>query len=187
MKIRNIILVLIIIVAIRSCTGCCGDPMEIPFDFLKIETIAAETMYSEEVFFKVDISDTAHLYYGSNCKNYGFGYTSAYALSCEDAIYISNQQVTEIQIETLFPISSEITAGSNVSHLFYSRDFLYYPLQELVSKGLNKRVYTNPKSSFTIFLKEKVENSVAQFVIMLEFSDGSSLTDTTSVITIIPN
>lgn len=185
MKLTNIIIVLITIIAIRSCSGCCEDPPEIPFDYRKMEIETVENMFSEKVFFEITISDTIRNYYAGQSYKPNFGFTNAHALSCPDPVYISNQQLKKIQVETLFPISSQIPAGQDVSSYFYGRSKLYISLDELIASMSN--VYYQPQTSFTLFLKEKVENENAQFVITLNFSDGSVLIDTTKMINIIAN
>ncbi len=184
-RIRYVFYIVLLIFALRSCTGCCEDPPEVPFDFTSIETLVPENAFAEEIHLKITLSDTTDHFLGSALFVPDFGFTNAYGLSCNDLFFVPNQKVKGIMIETLYDISPLLPAGTDVSDNFYARDFLYYSLDELISKLSQIEVYFSPESVFSVFLKEKVENSMARFRIEIEFTDGRSMTDTTAIIHII--
>jgi len=184
-RIRYVVYIVLLIFALRSCTGCCGDPIEVPFDFTSIETLVPENAFAEEIHLKITLSDTTDHFLGSALIVQDFGFTNAYGLSCDNFFYVPNQKVKSIMIETLYDISPLLPAGTDVSDNFYARDFLYYSLGDLIGKLSQIETYYFPESVISVFLKEKVENSLARFKIEIEFTDGRLMTDTTAIIHII--
>lgn len=155
----------------------------------------SNSMYSSAVAFSITLTDTSQYwpYYSSNFQRASFGYASACATSVDcDPYFVANQKIVDVTIVTLYNLNSVILAGTNVTNLFlaHSSNFydgvLYSSFEDLLTK-LNSQPTFQPRINFNVFLKPPVNNSVAQFVFSVSFSDGTHLCDTTKLITIIQN
>jgi len=198
MKKRNILCILSPMLLVGLCIGGFPDPVEVRFNYSKIETFVPENAFPGEVSVRIRLSDTARVQYPFSYRLGQLGISRAYGLSPPDPFfYVPNQRVASIQIKTLHHISTAFPALSDVSAGFYGLEeggFLFVKLNDFIGNQANFRVrffhqefQSRPFSEFTIYLRERIENPTARFVIQVAFSDGSSLIDTTRAITITPN
>jgi hypothetical protein len=147
-------------------------------------------MAKAAVAFQVYLSSDLPLI-GRATHNYqGFGFSDACAWSKTNcpSYYISNQAVESISVVSLFELSESLPAHSDVSGLFlgsdetgwYSTD-LYLTLDKL-SQKINHTYIDAQEVQFRLFLGRTVENDSAQFVVNVNFTDHTSLSDTTHLI-----
>lgn len=190
---------------LRAISGCfnhdCPDDVY-PFDFSKIKinnldnsgmgpkVISNNTMNKAAVAFQVFISSDLSYLGQSRQKTQGFGFSEVNAFSKTKCptYYVSNQSVERISVVTLFEISSLIPAKTEISDLFLGSDEtswyktnLYLPLQKL-SQKINHTYIDAQEVQFRLFLGREIENDSAQFIVNIEFSDSTSLSDTTHLI-----
>jgi hypothetical protein len=202
---KKAILILLIANIIRIIPGCCEcDDSTMPFNFNKIDiinldnsgdwaiTTSSNTMMPEAVAFEVALFDSLGYYYAyePSLNLGGIGY--AQAMRCDCAFPLrANQYLTSIKITSLYSLTSDIHAGSDVSGLFVaqptnnaSSGSLYISLESICNQSNGKTYYDSGIESFGLYLTIPVENSRARFVISAIFSDDSMLSDTTRLITI---
>jgi hypothetical protein len=202
---KKVLLILAVTNIIRIIPGCCEcDDSTMPFNFNKIAiinldnsgdraiTTTSNTMMREAVAFEVALFDSLGYYYAyeSSLNLGGIGYAQAMSCDCSFPLK-ANQYLTSIKITTLYSLSSEIHAGSDVSGLFVaqptnnsSSGSLYSSLNTICNQTNGKAYYDSGMESFGLFLTIPVENSRARFVISTIFSDDTILCDTTQLITI---
>ena len=148
-----------------------------------------DTMKSAAVAFKVNIVADS-LYYLTKTINtpvFGFSQAKAWEKDCE-AYYKANQDVNRIKVTTVFDISGDIPANSDIS-----KDILYNTynnINKLYSDFEDIKSYLNQSESsigntFFIFYKNTVQNDSIQFVVELSLSDGRIISDTSNIIRII--
>lgn len=183
---------------LEFCIGYCPDPQPVPFNYTRMETFVPETTFPSEVSVRIRLSDTVPWEPWSDRRLVHFGFPRAYGLSCEDPFFpVPNQIITGIQIKTLHHISTAFPALSDVSNSFYGLEeggFLFVKLNDFIwnranfrARFLHHEFQSRPFSEFRLYLRERVENTTAQFVVQVALSDGSSHIDTTRAITIKPN
>jgi|GEM_PF-1210674 hypothetical protein len=198
MKIRNILVMLTPLLLLEFCIGSCPDPQPVPFNYTGMETFVPEITFPGEISVKIRLSDTVPWEPWRERGLAHFGFPRAYGLTCEDPYFpVPNQIITGIQIKTLHHISNAFPALSDVSAGFYGLEeggFLFVKLNDFIGNQANFRArllhhefQSRPFSEFRLYLRERVENPTARFVIQVALSDGSSLVDTTRAITITPN
>jgi hypothetical protein len=186
---------------IQSC-GCQDDPHFFDFDQITVLNLdnskdypissSTDTMYSSAVTFEISISDNkgyAYLRKG----NFGFGFSEAVASECPIQ-FKSNQQISEITIITLEAISSEIPENTDITDLFLglvpynsSLTYLYEPIDKLYNKINQETYFDDTTAAFQIFSKVNIQNEIARFAIIIDLSDGRTLTGLTDLIHIIPS
>lgn len=201
---KKVILILLVANMLRIIPGCCEcDDSTMPFSFNKIDllnldnsgdwamTSSNDTMASEAVAFEVALFDSLGFSYAQETpvNMGGFGYASAFSCSC-NMPYKANQYLTAVRITTLYALTPEIAAGSDVSGLFVAQptnnsasgSSLYISLESVCSQTNGKTYYDSGNESFGLYLKTGVENTKARFVITTTFSDNRILSDTTNLI-----
>ncbi|MHC1775204.1 MAG: DUF5034 domain-containing protein [Lentimicrobium sp.] len=202
---KKALLILLIANIIRIIPGCCEcDDSTMPFDFNKMDiinldnsgdwtvTTNSDTMMPEAVAFEVELFDSLGYYYAENFKSELKGFTSARAMSCDCSFPLkANHYLTSIRITSLYALSPETEAGSDVSDFFVARPTnnsssggLYSSLETICQESNGKTYYDSGMESFGMFLTIPVENTQARFVINIGFSDNSVLSDTTRLINI---
>lgn len=203
--IKKVLLILAVTNIIRIIPGCCDcDSSSMPFNFNKMDiinldnsgdwalTTNSDTMMAEAVAFEVELFDSLGYYYAEDFKSNLKGFSSAQAMRCDCSFPLKpNQYLTSISITSLFALSSEISAGSDVSGLFVARPTnnsssggLYSSLETTCNETNGKTYYDSGIESFGLYLTIPVENSRARFVISTNFSDDTILCDTTRLIII---
>jgi hypothetical protein len=188
---------------VLSC-GCDIDEAFADFNTLSIENVdnsghrpvvsASDTMHSEAVAFRIIIADTTSMLYVENNQRTNLGFKQANAWQCACWIkYYANQEIRNIQITTLYPLSGEIHANSDVTHLFLAidprglwRNNLYIEIDEIY-EAINGNSYCDerPREHFHVALRIKAEHDVAQFLIKVELSDHRTFSETTNLIHLI--
>ncbi len=200
--IRSVSIILMLFI-LRALSGCfnhdCPDDVY-PFDFSKIKinnldnsgmgpkVISNNTMNKAAVAFQVFISSDLSYLGKYRRKTQGFGFSEVNAWTPCPTYYASNQSVESISVVTLLEISSLIPANTEISDLFLGSDEtswyktnLYLPLQKL-SQKINHTYIDAQEVQFRLFLGREIENDSAQFIVNIEFSDSTSLSDTTHLI-----
>ena len=122
----------------------------------------------------------------------GFTTLSAQDCNCEDQ-YVPNQTISEIHIRTLYEINEDYCCNDEVTSIFLANSCtdcedigsFYITIDELLKRINPESLYYTPVNKFLIYLKETVENEVAQFEIEVVFSDGQSIITQTELITIV--
>ncbi|MBK6963358.1 MAG: DUF5034 domain-containing protein [Bacteroidales bacterium] len=203
--IKRALLILAIANLIRIIPGCCEcDDSTMPFNFNKMDiinldnsgdwavTTNIDTMMAEAVAFEVELFDSLGYYYAEDFKSNLKGFSSARAMSCDCSFPLkANHYLTSIRITSLYALSPEIDAGSDVSDFFVasptnnsSSGSLYSSLETICNESNGKTYYDSGMESFGLYLTIPVDNNQARFVISIGFSDNSVLSDTTRLITI---
>lgn len=205
--VRKILIILLFGFILRTLTSCicnCSDDTT-PFDFqnIMIENLdnsgdwpvvtEHNEMYSKAVAFSVT-AFAEDIFVMNMLKQINLaGFNSAKAFSCDCAVLFSaNQKIEKITITTLFSISDQIPAMSNVTDYFVADshernnwETIYVDMDNIISHINPETYYDSGSQDIQVFLKEEVKNDKAQFIIDLDLSDGRVLSDTTNLITII--
>ena len=205
---KKTILILLVANVLRIIPGCCNcDDTPNFFDFNKtdirnldnsgewLRSSTSDTMLPGAVAFEVNLYDSLGYFYNEYASGNLFksiGFKTSQALSCDCAWpFMARQFLDDIRITTLYDVSGDIPAGSDVTDLFVgqvrgnSSSSVYITLANVIRQTENKTYYDGGIESFGIFLKPEIENSIAQFTIQLTFSDQRVLTDTTNLIHIL--
>jgi hypothetical protein len=202
---KKAFLIIAVSVILRMIPGCCDcDESTIPFNFNKIETInldnsgewavttQSDTMKPEAVAFELALFDSTGYYYAHEPSLNLPGFGQAKAMSCDCSFpFKANQYLSNIRIISLYALSPEIAAGSDVSDFFVasptnnsSSGSLYSSLETICQESKGKTYYDSGIESFGLYLTIPAENNQARFVINIWFSDNSMLSDTTRLISI---
>jgi hypothetical protein len=197
---KRISVIIIIFNLVRLFQGCNDYTQQIIlFDLNKIhvsninnaglhaEQAGSDTMFSEAVAFRIELSDTMNYIHLSALKPAGIGISSCLAKEPSPS-YKPGQMIETISIISLFDISGAIPANTEVTAYFcygfdnYSVPGDLYLSWDQLEEILNEWSFNNKKISFDLFFKENIQAGFAQFEITLGLSDGSTLRDTTSLI-----
>lgn len=194
------ILIVIIGFSIRLFFSCVQPP---PIDMLynsislkgidnsgeHIRRNYSDTLYSEALAIELTLTDSS-MYYGSNGSRFfqDLSFNSAFAWSYSKS-YQPINKVQEINVFTLFEINSTLLTGDEISdsvlYAFGKRYDLYY--DEDAAIGHINDLQGDHSSVVYIIIKLPVENTRAQFNVVVSFEDGTVLSDTTNTFTIIPS
>lgn len=207
MKTFSKLILIIIIVSIArfipSCCSCQNDEYSFSYETIAIRNIdnsgawskpsTKNVMPAKGVAFEIQIKGIAPVMAKcNNLQSLGFNTLTAQTCNC-DELYYSTSSIQDIRIRTLEKINDDFCCGDDVTNLFLANSCIscedignfYITIDELVRRinpeALNKTLL----NSFLIYLSVPVENSVAQFEIEVELSDGTSIVAQTSLITII--
>lgn len=202
--IPKVVFVLLIAVIIRIIPGCCdcNEPLQyFNFNTTRLTFIdnagtyprpmPGDTMNAAAVAIKLEMADSAGYFQYSRVLKTGFpGFSTASAWCYCPIPMKANAWLKQIKITTLYPISDEIAAGTDVSSLFvgsleygyYSGGSLYLTLESLCLQTNDKTYQDAGIESFLLFLKPEVAYDSARFAISLSLSDNRILNDTTSLI-----
>lgn len=187
---------------IQSC-GCQDNPHFFDFDQITVLNLdnskdyissnPTDTMFSSAVAFEICISGSkgfAHLWK----SNYSLGFSEAGAMQECPIRFVSNQQITKIAIKTLETISSEIPENTDITDLFLglvpstsSLKYLYEPIDNLYNKINQETFFDDATATFQVFCKVNIQNEKARFAIIIDLSDGRTLTGLTDLIHIKPS
>lgn len=149
-----------------------------------------DILYSKAVAFNLTIADTTDTYVSrySYFKK-ALSFKQAYAMSIPDPSYIPSESVESVTIYSLFDINGAIKAGDIITeHLLFvnfENQGLYNGFDAIYAHYNGEQTYKN--SSAVLVLKTEVENTQAQFKVEVVLDDGSILTTTSPVFTIIPS
>lgn len=146
-------------------------------------------LYSEAVALKLALQDTNRNYYCSSettLQNLiaGLAFTQAFADQPVE-IFKPVNNVEEINIYTLYDMKPYFNAGEEISDSVMCPAGYGFNLYEPLNKVVSKINQTNPECSFTCVLKNKINNTEARFKVDVVLSDGSTLSDTTEIFTIL--
>jgi len=200
---KKVMLIMALAVIIRLIPGCCDcDESTIPFNFNKTDivnldnsgewavTTNSDTMKPGAVAFEVALFDSLGYFYAPEPSLNSIGFGQAKAMSCDCSIpFSANQNLTSIRITTLYALTPEIAAGSDVSGLFVARltnnsstGSLYSSLESICRQTEGKTYYDSGVESFGLFLTIPVGNDRVRFAISFQLSDNTILNDTTGLI-----
>jgi len=202
---KKVMLIMALAGIIRLIPGCCDcDESTVPFSFNKTDivnldnsgewavTTTTDTMKPGAVAFEVALFDSLGYFYAPEPSLNSIGFGQAKAMSCDCSIpFSANQYLTSIRITSLYALTPEIIAGSDVSGHFVARPTnnsstgsLYSSLESICKQTEGKTYYDSGVESFGLFLRIPVENIRARFIIDIYLSDETILRDTTHMITI---
>jgi len=145
------------------------------------------------VAFEIQIVGTEPVLTSQNkLKWNGFNTLSAQSCNCEE-LYLANRTIASISIKTLEKLNDDFCCNDDVTNLFLANSCVncenigsfYITVDELVRRINPEAFYQIPVNQFLIYLKVPIENSVAQFEIIIVLSDGQTITNQTSLIEII--
>jgi len=200
---KKVLLILALAGIIRLIPGCCDcDESTIPFSFNKTDivnldnsgawavTTNSDTMKRGAVAFEVALFDSLGYFYAAEPSLNSIGFGQAKAMSCDCSIpFSANQSLKSIRVTSLYALSPEIAAGSDVSGHFVGRltnnsstGSLYTSLESICGQTIGKTYYDSGVESFGLFLKVPVENDRVRFAISIQLSDNTILNDTTGLI-----
>ena len=183
-----------------SCTPYSQDPIEINYNSISLVGIdnsdihlgyysTIDTIYSDAVALKLTLSDTSNFYatsfYQDLIQTFSFQTLKADDI---DPSYIPRNKVIDISVKTMFDINDSLNAGDDISEyvLTASRDDfdLYHNLNQGVL-WLNGIQSYYESSSIILILKTSVENTTAQFEVIVTLDNGNKLIGMTEIFTII--
>lgn len=198
----KILLFLVIDFGLRLVFSCNPPPPEeINFNYNKIDVVgvdnsgqylnannAVDTMYAGAVALKLSLSDTTFYptAYYQNIVQELFSFQSAYATSVARN-FIPLEKVESIQIKTLMDINPDIKAGDDVTeHFLYASNDNFSLYQDL-GQGIEQlnSVQSDTKSDIVLILNKTVQNTSARFEVKLTLDNGTTLSCTTELFTII--
>ncbi|MBK6345288.1 MAG: hypothetical protein IPF68_05020 [Bacteroidales bacterium] len=200
---KKAILILAIFFILRIIPGCCDcDESTIPFNFNSIDiinldnsgewavTTNSDTMKPGAVAFEVALFDSLGYFYAAGPSLNSIGFGQAKAMRCDCSMpFSANQSLKSIRITSLYALTPEIDAGSEVSGYFVGRPTnnsstgaLYTSLESICGQTIGKTYYDSGVESFGLFLTVPVENDCARFAVSIKLSDNTILTDTTRLI-----
>ncbi len=201
MRIKKIIFMVIAGFILRLLPGCIDcDNEPVPFDFSGMDVIPIDNtgtwikqlegdkMASDAVAFKIQLFPDG-LYSGFIRRQvYKSGFEKAFAMEECPVRFRANNEITNLDVTTVFAISEEIDGGSSVIDFMagYKNNTgissLYVTMKELLDL-INPDFYIDePNEEFMLILKPGVENDSLQFIFNVQFSDGNRLTKTSDVI-----
>jgi len=196
MKLKNILGVFLPMIFLSLCIGPggCPDPVAVPFDYKKLEAIAPETALPEQIVIRIKLSDTIQWEPYRSFRMANLGISRAYGgITCDEPYFPRPEDnIQSIQVTTLNRVSTALPALSNVTSQFYTltEGFLYVPLARFIENPEMGWVqFSNriPYNEFRMYFRERIENSVARFVVSITLNDGTVLTDTTNTTRITQN
>lgn len=184
----------------QSCCDCPESFILFDFTTMSVSNIDnsgtwavptdSDTMYSEAVAFRVQVSDSSGYIYASALQPSAMGFNSCQACKCTD-LFKCRQQIVNISIITLYDIASDIPANTDITQYFYfglqnysSPGGLYVSWNEF-SDSMTGKIYDRMMESFSLYLTKNIGNDSARFIISAELSDGRTISDTTALIHII--
>lgn len=188
---------------IVSCCECPADIVKFDYNLVKTEFLrndsawtqhsTSDTMYAEAVAFKVMVSDSAawHFYYAWQAPIASIGFSNAMAFSCDCSTpFKPNYQIEKLSILSLYDVSQNFPAQSDITSLFYlqknSYGSLYTELPKYLNEIKDKVYFDDPTEELRLFLNTKLENDSARFVVNVKLANGIVFTDTTKTIYILP-
>jgi len=184
---------------IQSCLTCPDDTIAFDFSTVSVNNLdnsgtyatwpSSDTMFSAAVAFEVIIEGDLNWLAFYNFSNNFCSFASASAMADCDPLFEPNIPVAKISIITLFDVSPEFLADSDVTELFYGQnnDFLYTSLEEIIPTINRSPYYGSPSTAFQVFCNKNVLNTMAQFIVRIELSNGTILNGTTTVVQIKPS
>ncbi|RLD55973.1 MAG: hypothetical protein DRJ01_15910 [Bacteroidetes bacterium] len=205
-KLINAISFLILINIIKLFSGCGPCDCNIApgtFDFTQIKTeninnagrwhsiTESDTLKAAAVAFKISVSGNDTLLSAYHISSFGFSQACAFECYCPIP-FKPNQLIEDISIKTIYDLSDDMPAGSDITNFFvgytdnYSNtsDKLYLSIDEILNKINPDMLYDTQTVSFQVYLKKEITVQKAQFLFSITLSDGRVLSDTTSLITI---
>jgi len=202
---KKIVLILSVVFFSRLLFSCCDcDNSSIPFDInnASIENIEnsgewpginpTDIMQSQAAAFKITLGTDSIVFAAANCYSLNnLGFTKAFSCECSTP-YHPNQKITDIRISNIYSINTSIPINTELSndHFVYAKENWnsfseMYLSKESFLETINPEIVSDtPEFSFMIFLKDKIENNTAQFLITIELSNGESLVLQTRILTI---
>ena len=182
-----------------GCTPSSQSPIAISYNNISIVAVDNSgrfmasynrlyPVYSDAVALKLTLSDTSMFYAASYSPNImqAFSFQTVQANSINPS-YIPLNKVVGIKVKTLLDINEFIKAGDDISeHILCStrNDFdMYSNLSQGIS--LLNGVQDNVNSSIGLVLKTSVQNTNAQFEVVVTLDSGDDLLCITEVFTII--
>lgn len=148
-----------------------------------------DTLYSKAVAFSLKIADTSHFYTSNyNYFKKALSFKQAYAKSLSFS-YIPSESVESVTIYSLFDINTTIKAGDVINEYLLcvnSQNYDLYDNFDVIYTNFNGE--QNSMFATTILvLQTELENTMAQFKAKVVLDDGSTLTTTSPIFTIIPS
>lgn len=202
----KVILLFISITFLRLLSGCCtceDEYYSFEYERILIHNIDNSGEWSKPsdlnkmpasgVAFEIQIVGSEPILSSQNKIHLnGFNTLSAQSCNCEE-LYIPNSTIATIRIKTLEKLNDDYCCNDDVTNLFLANTCVacedigsfYLTIDELVRRINPEAFYQTPVNQFLIYLKVPVENSVAQFEIIIELSDGRIITNQTSLIEMI--
>ena len=187
----RILLILLSIFVIRLTFSCCRCTSELVFFEYNEISIAnldnsiwrsinhnGDKMLATAVAFEIVLQDsTIGEERIASHHRAPLGLPSAMAFQPCDCgfTFKPSQEIIKISIITLEDISDEIPADTDVTENFVCQsksDYLYESVETFVEKLNATFISFQPFNPIRIFLKDKVENDQARFVVFVYLSDG---------------
>ncbi|KAB2870771.1 MAG: hypothetical protein F9K37_04990 [Bacteroidales bacterium] len=203
---KKTLLILVAVFLFKLMNSCClifgdcckNDPLPTSFNNIKISNVdnskeydvltTSNEMKRAAVAFNVNVFDTNYYNYYSYAKSCSFGFSQAYAMECENPFAVITR-INCISITTKYDINSSIKAGEEVvNHFvakteFWSLSGLYSTVDDVLDN--QRGVIYEPWLDIRFYLKIPVENNIAQFDFQIFMSDGSVISDSTNLISIV--
>jgi|WetSurMetagenome_2_1015567.scaffolds.fasta_scaffold233626_2 hypothetical protein len=196
-KLLILIVAVFILRIVPGCFDCPDDPVFFEFSDLTLSNLdnsgtwsqvsTSDSMFSEAVSFRIQING----YFGPERMQSSFlrntGFSLCYAFSKCPEILKPAHPITEMSVKTLYPIDIATPVNSEVSNLFVASQSSYESLYQTLDsyiKSLSNKTYDDFAETFNIYLKSKVMNDKARFVITVRLDDNSTISDTTQTIII---
>jgi len=201
MKFGKILIVLTIIFLSRLLFSCCNCPKTAEsanLNMIELEYLnlipneqnleySSDSMLNASVAFEIIVRDSTEAKNNWYVNNAGFSSASAFQ-PCEcPKLFLPDEQISSIKINTLKDINSKIKSGQEISGLFVAKNrntFLYLEIEDLLKSMKGSVTSGLPGYRVAVYLKEKIDNSEAQFEVSVTLSNSKVLKMKTKVIKI---
>lgn len=202
-KIVVVITLIFVIKLVASCCRCNNEPEIIQLNTLSTELLSNTNSRGEFVNYPTDtllstktgimllLSDSLYSEFNDCfCSNFsGFSFTNTSATTCDCyPVYTHEEQLLSIRIISLFDISPELPAYSDVTDHFViqlPQSLLYTSVNDALRELNTINTSAYPQKRIHLYLKDRIHYSKAQFVLEIELNNGKKLTTTTKQITIL--
>lgn len=205
-RIIKVILIIVTVTSLRlfwSCCSCEDEYFSFEYERAMISNIDNSGQWSKPsdvnrmpaagVAFEIQIVGSEPVL-TSQCLKSSFGFKKVLAqdCNCED-IYIPNHTIRSVKIRTLEKLNEDYCCNSDVTELFLANSCLdcedigsfYITFEELARRMNPEAFYQKPINQFLIYLTVPVENTLAQFELEIELSNGKKIVGQTALIEII--
>jgi hypothetical protein len=153
-----------------------------------LQSLPIDTMHANAVALKLTLSDsTFHRNFALHNSTFpSLGFSQAMATTINESFKPTNQ-IEKITVITMFDINEQIKAGDDITaHIVYctGNSFQLYMNENDAIASLNN-YQSYPLGVIYLILKSKIHLTIAQFKVVITFTDQTDLSSISETFTII--
>lgn len=187
--------VLPLILFLQACPVCNEPEIPMSFNFLRVEwldnsgqwpqPVWGDTLFAGAIAFSATLADTTMMYMPELRQGFSI-IPEAKAMSCIMK-FVPRHSIESVQIISLFPLTEDLPAGSDITNLFFALhsgamygEHLYLTLDQTLN-AINQTPFLAdwPQEKISFFLAAEAQHPVVQLEIRFTFSDHTSLSSIT--------